>query len=192
MKVRNAVSFLWIAALVAGSTGGCKCGKSKGGDSAGTLDSPSLVDANPTTPALTIDFPERWRSRDAVLNAFIESALKTAAEGDYDGFRQLFGTAYTPPPRQEFQHVWEAVSSITVAGLYGDRPVPEKFFLHAVVDRRQPDRKKRLRLNVVVMVFQEAGRWRLGPAPKEVVDLIVKPASQPSGETEPDKPASGG
>ncbi len=178
---------LWAGALVAGSTGGCKCGKGGGSTTGGTLDIPPIAVSDPQAPRLVIDYPARCRSRDASLNAFIESTLKVAAQGDYDGFRQLFSMAYRPPSRQEFQRIWEAVEAITVADVLGfvevagGQPAPDKYFLHALVDRRQPDRKGRLRLDVVVLVFKEAGQWRLGPAPKEAVDLILESSSQPAG-----------
>ncbi len=184
MKVGKLMTVLWTAALLVGSADGCKCGKDQGEKPSGPLDTPPIAVSNPQASAPDIVFPARWRSRDAAMNSFIESTLKVAAQGDYDGFRQLFGMANMPPSRQEFQRIWEAVEAITVAGVYGDGPEPEKYFLHALVKRRQPDRKGRLTLNVVVTVFQEAGQWRLGPAPKEVVDLILESASRPaSGPT---------
>lgn len=166
--------------MIAGGLGGCKCGKDKGSPTGGGLTSPPITDANPEASPLSIDFPPKWRSQDAAVNAFIESALTVAARGDYDGFRQLFAMLQSPPSRQEFQRVWEAVEAIRVAGLYGDGPAPEKYYLHALVDRRQPDRKGRSTLNVIVMVFREAGQWRLGPASREVEEVILRAATQPA------------
>jgi hypothetical protein len=186
MRVGRVTMLLWAGALVAGSMGGCKCGKGGGDSAGGTLDTPPIVITNPEAPALVIDFPPRCRSRDTSLNTFIESTLKVAAQGDYDGFRQLFSMAYTPPSRQEFQRIWEAVEAIKVANVFGfaevagGQPAPDKYFLHALVNRRQADRKGRLKLDVVVLVFKETGQWRLGPAPKEVVDLILGADSQPA------------
>jgi len=180
MRTCKLTLLLWMAALIAGGVGGCKCGKDKGGSTTGGLTNPAITEANPEVPPLSIDFPQKWRSQDEAINTFIESALKTAAKGDYDGFRQLFAMVHSPPSRQEFQRVWEAVEAIRVAGLYGDGPVPQKYYLHALVDRRQPDRKGRLTLNVIVMVFREAGQWRLGPASREVEDVILRAATQPA------------
>lgn len=180
MKTRSLVILLWLAALAVGATGGCKCGKSAGkvpsggqGDGTGASDESAI-------PSPTIEFPQRWRAAEVPVNTFIDSALKVAATGDYDGFRQLFSLSYTPPTRQEFQRVWEAVESIVVTGLYGDRPKPEKYYLHAVVNRRQADRKGRHKQDVVLMVYKEADQWRLGPASKEVRDLILAAASSPA------------
>jgi hypothetical protein len=160
--------------------GGCKCGKQSAATSEDGIETLPIVVTNPDAPAPTVDFPPRWHAKDASLNAFIASALKIAAEGDYEGFRQLFGAAYPPTGRQEFQRVWHAVQDISVAGLYGDRPDPEKYFLHAVVRRRGEDRKGRRKLDVVVMLYRESDRWRLGPATREIEEAILAASTQPA------------
>jgi len=181
MEIFRRALLLWVAACVVGGMVGCKRGKSDQGSSSGGVGHEPTSEADTVTQPLTFDFPAQWRAPDPEVNAFVESVLTIAARGDYDGFRQLFAMAYTPPSRQEFQRAWEAIESIRVAGLYGDRPgEPEKYYLHAVVDRRDPDGKGRLRLDRVMVVFKEANRWRLGPAPGEVIELIVRAASQPA------------
>lgn len=180
MEIRRRALLVWLVACVVGGMGGCKCGKSEKKSTSPDLSHQVSGEAEAGTRPLSLDFPERWRAPDKEVNAFVESVLTIAAKGDYDGFRQLFAMTHTPPSRQEFQRAWEAIEGIRVAGLYGDRPEPEKYYLHAVVERRSPDGKGRLKVDRVVMVFREAGRWRLGPAPREAVDMIVRAASQPA------------
>ncbi|GEM_PF-782858 len=180
IKIRKRALLLWVVACVVGGMGGCQCGK---GDKKSTSPGPSHRaggEIDGSTKPLRLDFPEQWRASDQEVNAFVESVLTIAAKGDYDGFRQLFAMTHTPPSRQEFQRAWEAIEGIRVSGLYGDSPEPEKYYLHAVVDRRSPDGRGRTKLDRVVMLFKEAGRWRLGPAPGEVVDVIVRAASRPA------------
>lgn len=181
MEILRRALLLWVAACVVGGMGGCKRGENDKRSSSGGPGHEPASEADAVTQSLKFDFPIRWRASDPEVNAFVESVLTIAAKGDYDGFRQLFAMAYTPPSRQEFQRAWESIESIRVAGLYGDRPgEPEKYYLHAVVDRRDPDGKVRLKLDRVVVVFKEANRWRLGPAPSEVIELIVRAATQPA------------
>jgi len=185
MQIHKLALFLWVVACIVGSAGGCKCGKSDRKPPSGGSGQQPITQADSGAQPLKLDFPEKWRASDQEVNAFVESVLTIAAKGDYDGFRQLFSMTHTPPSRQEFQRVWEAIEGIRVAGLYGDKPEPEKYYLHAVVDRRGTDGKGQLKLDRVVTVFKEANHWRLGPAPSEAIDLILRAASQPAPRSAP-------
>lgn len=182
-----------IVAVVGSSMGGCRCDQSTSTDQGPRIETEKIVEKSPQAPRPEVVFPERWHSTDASVNAFVRQALQVCAEGDYDGFRQLFGTTYTPPDQAEFERVWYAVRQITVAGFYRGQQDPPEYYLHAVVQYRGPDRKGRTRRDAVVAIFQEAGQWRLAPAPTEVVRKVVaastRPAHSPSaGDTRPAEP----
>jgi hypothetical protein len=173
---------LLVLALLAG----CK------GDGAGTdegsIDQPSLRVLNPDAAAPTVIFPHRLKTDDVTLNEFIHHALEVCAEGDYDKFRELFGTAYRPPGKEQFERVWQGVREVAVVGVYPDRQEPPEYYVHAVVELRKPDRRERTQRDVVVWIFREADEWRMGAAPGEITNRILVASTQP-GAGEPGRHA---
>ncbi len=187
MTARNVVKLVCAAAIAAGGMGGCKCRQDVGTGDEPRIETTPIAEEYPDVPTPKIDFPARWHSEDTTLNAFIDHALKVCGEGDYDGFRQLFGTEYTPTGRSDFERAWHAFSDIKVTRLFRGPQDPPAYYLHVVVRRREPDRKGRRQRDAVVMVFREAGDWRLGPAPKEIVRKVLAASTRPAGT----RPAAG-
>lgn len=192
MIATKMVKIIGVAAAVAGSLGGCRCGRDVKVDEGVQIDRPAITEEEPGADPPKTTFPQRWRQDDATVNRFVQDALRICAHGNYDAFRELFGTDYSPPGERDFTRVWHNVREIRVASLRRDprREGPGEYYLHFVVRLRQPDRKSRERRDVVVRLFQEAGRWRMGQAPREVVDKVLaastRPArSRPAGDDSP-------
>ena len=190
MTVNNIVRVAWGVALVAGSMGGCECGEDVLVKTGGRIDRETIAEKDPQAPRPGVVFPKKALTDDTTLNEFITKALEVCHRGDYDGFRQLFGTAYRPPDQRSFERVWAGVRDITVASIRGPgRETPPEYYAHAVVRLRQPDRKDRQKRDVVVKVFREAGDWRLGEAPKEIVRKILIASSRPADDVStPEEP----
>jgi len=169
----------WATVLLAATLTGCECQSDEGLGGGAVIDIEAIVDKDPHAPRPRTDFPKEHQTQDPEVNRFIEHMLEVCERGDYDGFRQLFGTAQTPTGQDDFETVWKNVEKIRVMGLYPDRPDgPESYYAHAVVGLREPDRKGRHQRDVVVQLFSEASEWRMGPASAEIIDRIMSTASQ--------------
>ena len=197
MTVKHVVRLFWVAAIMGGSMGGCRCGQGGGAADGPTIKTPPIGEEDPNAPKPVVDFPKHLHSRDPTLNAFVDYALEVCARGDYDGFRQLFGTAYTPTSRSDFEQRWYAVRDLSVVSLYRGPQDPPEYYLHVVVRWREPDHKGRAKRDAVVMVYREANEWQLGPAPKEIASKVLaastRPArSRPAGARRPASPRASG
>ena len=177
---------MMVAAVAIGSTQGCRCGRDVNAVDDAVLDPPPLAEVDQAAPRPAIHFSPHLRSKDASLNQFIEQSLTICSTGDYDGFRSLFGMAYSPTPQDTFERLWHNVQDLTVLGMYQGRVDPPEYYLHVSVRLRQQDRKGREKGEVVVAIFREAGQWRLGPASKEIAAQVLRvstrPASRPTSE----------
>lgn len=182
IRIRNRARLLLLAGFCAtGSLGGCKCGREVAAPDDVGIDQPAIIEQNPDVPQPEIRFPHELKTEDPSLNRFVRRMLDVCYKGDYDGYRHLFGTAYTPTPRTSFETVWMRVRTIQVVGLEKHpRKDPPEYYLHARVILREPDRQDRTERNVVIMIFQEADEWRLGTAPREVIRAILAAESRPA------------
>lgn len=144
-------------------------------------------------------FAPALRADDEAVNAFVETAMKTSVGGDYDAFRLLWSETREPLSRSEFEKGWEAVREIEVLALERvrvelskparDGEVPssagseliDAYALLAEV-RLDPDhsagRKEPFR-DVVLLLVEEEGAWKLSPAPKAVRTWIREKAGKP-------------
>lgn len=185
MSVKILIRFAGALCLVAGIVGGCECQRETAQNDEPPIGTAPLSEVHPDVRPPEVDFPQRWRSRDPSLNAFIEQALDICARGNYDGFRALFGTAFPPPDQSNFERVWKAVRGIRVTGLYRGHGNPPDYYLHAVIEYREEDRKGRTERDVVVMLFREADQWRLGQAPPEIIRDVRRISTRPAASTQP-------
>ncbi len=186
IDTRLVVRILLAAAAVAGSMGGCECGKEEVGEDHNALDRPTITEENPQVERPNVYFPRDLMTEDVSLNKFVDKALNVCYEGDYDGFRQLFGASYKPPKETNFQAIWTQVRSVQVARIeQHPGKEPPVYYLHAVVRLRNPDSKGRTRRDIVIAIFPEAGQWRLGNAPEEVTRFMLGlSGTQASGDGE--------
>jgi hypothetical protein len=176
-----------VAALLTVWLAGCK--RPAGNDSDDGIHKTPIIYKDPNAEAPNVIFPEQFKTEDVALNEFIRKALESCKTGDYDKFRQLFGVASDPPAGAQFDRVWKGVKEIRVAGMYQGPQRPPEYYVHVVVQLRQPDRHERTERQAVIVVFQEGGEWRLAPAPSEIQGQILyadtQPASGPSAATRP-------
>lgn len=181
IHVRKNIRLLLAAFCAAGSVGGCKCGRDVAAPDEITIDQPTLIQQNPNVPQPEINFPQELKTEDPSFNQFVLTMLDICNKGDYDGYRQLFGTAYTPTPRTNFESVWQQIRVIQVVRIEKHpRKDPPEYYLHARIVLRQPDRQNRTERNAIIMIFKEEGEWRLGSAPKEVSRAMLAADSQPA------------
>jgi hypothetical protein len=173
---------LWLAVgfVAVGGMGGCRCGRDVGVNDEESLARDTIVDKNPQADRPNVNFPSSLMTEDVSVNKFIQQALDVCYRGDYDGFRQLFATSYKPTGQDDFERVWHGVRSIEVVRVEKHpRKEPPIYFVHAEVQLRQPDRQGRKRRDVVVMVVDESGEWRLGIAPAEIAKAMIAVDNQP-------------
>ena len=187
------LKILWVALLAGTLPGGCRCSRDVAVDEGPEINKKPIIEENPEAPRPGVLFPAEFRQDDASLNAFVERALTVCYQGDYDAFRQLFGMTFQPPAEAEFKRVWHGVKSIEVTRIQAGPQKEPHYYVLAKVLLRAPDQKGRQERTVPVMVFQEAGQWRLGPPPQEAIDLLRASQTQPesgpaSGSAGPSKP----
>jgi len=173
MTIKHIFRIIWGMLLTSCIMGGCECQRDVIVDEGPTIDKPALADVNPQVERPYTHFPSELHTEDLGLNRFVENALKTCEKGDYDAFRQLFGTSYTPTEYEAFDRVWRNVGEIRVKGLGTDKTKTDSYYLYAVVKLRKADDKDRVRRDAVLTIFKESGEWRLGPAPKEIVQKVL-------------------
>jgi len=184
MSARTAFKLIWSMALAAGSIGGCECSRDVAVNEDTQIDRPPIAVENPEEPRPAVSFAPECRQKDATLNKFIQDALTICHRGDYDAFRQLFGTAYEPTSESDFKRVWSNVAEIAIRQVHADdkQDPPRYYVVFAKVRLRKADKKDRRERDIHIMVFQEGEQWRLGAAPSEVIDSIRARASQPASQ----------
>ena len=153
---------LWTAALVTVSVGGCECERHVGAPDDMQIDRPPIAEQDPDAPRPAVDFPAELHLDDPSFNKFVIRALEVCRLGDYDGFRQLFGTAYEPASEESFRKVWHNVRTVEVRQVVRAPQQVPHYYLYARVRLRAPDRKGQDLRDIWVMVFQEDDRWCLG------------------------------
>jgi len=176
---------LWAALLVGGTIGGCKCSRDVAVEPDRQIDRPSIVQLDPDAPRPDVDFPPELHLDDPSFNRFVVHALEVCRQGDYDGFRQLFGTAYEPTTHDNFRKVWGNVKSIQVRRVVKGPQETPHYYLYGRIRLREPDRKGQDRRDIWVMVFRETDQWRLGAPSQDIVDRLRMLETSPATEANP-------
>jgi len=166
---------LWLV----GALTGCKRQATANPDADGDMHKRQNILAHPDWPKPTVEFPQQLQTDDVAVNEFIHSALESCKTGDYDKFRELFGVTADVPEAPQFDHAWQGVKSIRVVGTKKGPQDPPEYYVHLVVELRQPDRYERTERQAVMSVFREANQWRMAPAPSEIQRLILFANTQP-------------
>lgn len=191
MRLRRFIAPVLAVGLATWS-GGCRQGSSD--------DVPSeelkkdRIDARGQGP--TVEFPSDVRSDDASLNNFLDHLLRQCAAGEYGSYRLAVASEYEPLPRRTFERAWYNVEQVRVRKILKvhepdpallERPdIREElkapiYCVHATIRLRQrPDRQVPQPIReVVVLVVQEQGEWKLGPpAPLALKQRIVGAPAQ--------------
>jgi hypothetical protein len=128
-----------------------------------------------------IDFPADVRCDDESINDFIDELIRICLQGEYGRYRLAVSTKVDPIDREQFRRAWQAVEKVEVRRIVKIWPPPGKplptqpagreellhpiYGVHARITlREQPGRSERARTReVVVLVIQENGEWKLGP-----------------------------
>ncbi len=187
MRFRGLIRLCFTAALAACLMGGCRCGRDIAVSDDPEIDKPALITEFPGVPKPETIFPAHLRQEDPSLNKFVEQVLDICARGDYDAYRQLFGTAYVPTPETQFRKVWPGVKSAEVIRIERGKDHMDqgpRYFVLARV-HVQTEAKGLEARSVPVMVFKEGGEWRVGQAPKKEIDRLRALESQPAAASEP-------
>jgi hypothetical protein len=192
----NRVSFVLsnakqpIVVLLLGASGLVALACHKGNETAEdvSMDLPPLAQST-GTKGPDVHYPDSLKAKtpNPELNTFIEEALQICSKGDYDRFRQLFGSNYTPTPRENFERIWKDVQSVEVISVHPDgKEPPNNYAVHVVVQLRKPDNRQKTRRDAVLAVFRENDRWRMGPTSREIWHKVLIADSQPAeGTTRP-------
>ncbi len=131
------------------------------------------------TEAPKVEFPLEQRSGDAALDEFIDRTLNACVRGEYGIYRMAVGSQYEPLPRRSFERAWRAVKEVRIRRLMlvhdpdtqaadtqrtDMRPELKGrvYCAHATITLRDPRRSRPVR-EIVVLLIQENGEWKLGP-----------------------------
>ena len=184
MRIRGLLRLFFAAALAGCLMGGCRCGRDATLSDGPEIDKKPLAEEYPNAPRPEVSFPARLRQQDLTLNAFIEHVLSICVRGDYDAYRQLFGTAYQPTREAQFKQVWEGVKSVEVTQVHAGPEKEQRYYVLARVHLRVL-KKGRTERSVPVMVFKEGAEWRVGPAPQQVIEQLRTLDTQPATASAP-------
>ncbi len=178
-------------AIIAGPSGGERKGAS-GGDASedGGFNSP--ISSYDTRDRPALDFPLHIRSEDDVINRFIEDFYRCCYFGEYEKFRMMTSSRVTAMAPERFRRAQTVVETIQIDAI--DKipeatDVPPPIYLvqlrvHFRPTVRRLDRMKR----AAILIFKEAGRWVMAPAPKslrEDLDYLFEQEEAPLQEGAP-------
>lgn len=171
--------------LVSCVVGGCRCSRDDPDASDAQIDRQTLVEETPQAPRPHVVFPAGVHEGDASLNEFVKHILDVCQVGDYDAFRQLFGSMYEPTSFANFRRIWPQVKEIEVQRIHaGKGDPPAVYVVEAKAKLRQADRKGREEVNLPIMIFREGEYWRIGPVPRELRDQVGLISAAPSAGQE--------
>lgn len=147
-------------------------------------------DKKPSAPEPQIlEFPAEFHAEDEAVNAFVREVIDTCASGNYEAFRELWSIRDDPFPRDQFHKAWQSVQKVRIRGLRQVlNPADGKilYAVRAIVELdpsvRDPER------DVIIVLIEEAGRWRMTSAPESLPDGFFEtapPTTQPQGASTP-------
>ncbi|MEP0847351.1 MAG: hypothetical protein HRF50_11115 [Phycisphaerae bacterium] len=155
-------------------------------DSAAGVPAPSEAHS-PATPLPEHRFAEGLASRYPEVVAFLRHFMQTCLNGDYVGYRSLVSRDETPVSRDRFDAIYQAVRTVLVETIRPlDVRTPENETVYLVVSRVEVDPQSRVAVRhrepeLAILVFREAGAWRMRPAPRE----LLKPGDGSAAESAP-------
>lgn len=110
MGQREATATGMVLALLI-AIGSCGCRR----DESAPTPLPSVVEPEHKPERLV--FPAELRVEDDSVNEFVDRAMRTIAQGEYEPFRALWSVRRDPPSSADFEKGWQAVRSIRVLAL---------------------------------------------------------------------------
>lgn len=142
-------------------------------DSAAGVPAPGTAPL-PAAPLPEHRFAEGLASQYPEVVAFLRHFMQTCLNGDYVGYRSLVSRDETPVSRDRFDAIYQAVRTVLVESIRPlDVRTPEDETVYLVVSRVEVDPQSRVAVRhrepeLAILVFKEAGAWRMRPAPREL------------------------
>ncbi len=122
----------------------------------------------------SLEFPQHVRSKDPAVNKFIEAFYEACYLGEYDKFRLMMSSRVDPFTPDRFKRALTAVEFVRIESIetlpeVTDVP-PPIYLVRSRVFIRQSVRKDEPEKTIAILVFKEAGKWVMAPAPKALRD----------------------
>lgn len=142
---------------------------------------------SPAAPLPEHRFADGLASQYPEVVAFLRHFMQTCLNGDYVGYRSLVSRDETPVSRDRFDAIYQAVRTVLVESIRPlDVRTPEDETVYLVVSRVEVDPQSRVAVRhrepeLAILVFKEAGAWRMRPAPRE----LLKPGDGAAAESAP-------
>lgn len=139
---------------------------------------PSTIAETPGVERAGYSLPHELRLDNDSANEFVELAMNAVSAGDYDPFRLLWSVKDEPVSRDDFEQRWTGLTQVRVRKL---RPiilknadgVPTGDETYAILvdfssDPAVVSRRREPLRDIVWLVVNEQGQWRLAKPPKKV------------------------
>lgn len=189
IMTRNMLSVLFAAAMAMAGLTGCR-GRSAASPDSQPAESEEVDPIHQRGAPPEVIFPAALRTDDPSLNQFIDDVLSFCVKGEYGRYRLAVASQYEPLQRQHFERAWNAVKEVRVRKIMRvHQPTTRQadpsrtdirpelkgpiYCAHATITLRD-DRRTRPVREVVVLLIQENGEWKLGPpAPSAIKHRIM-------------------
>lgn len=148
----------------------------------------STIATQPARPLPQYEFVPGLVDRYPQVAGFVRQFLETCLAGDYRGYRRLVSRSAVPEAEERFNAIYRNVLRVTIesiepreTGAGGGPAAP----FHLVIAGVEFDPESNIALRhesrrIALLVFQEAGEYRMAPAPD-----ALQPASQPASASAP-------
>ncbi len=170
---------------------GCK--RRDGSDPRDTVDE-KIIPVDEAAGKPLLEFPKAVRCEDESLNAFIEDFYDTCCRGEYDKFRLMMSTRVDPFTPERFKKSLTAVDRVQIEVIKKLPDVtevpPPIYVVRSKVFLRKNVPKDALERTISILVFREAGKWVMAPAPKHLAGELDILIAEESGEGDAEGPAA--
>lgn len=185
---RTWVKRAWVVSLAVAAWGaepGCRRPRSDENPS----DAGTAADHDPR-----LIFPPEKRAADESVNDFIERAMNTLLEGDYDAFRLLWVIDQEPFKQEQFLRGWQTLQEVRVEVLQPIRhehdAQDDVFYGVCAFARLDPTRLPEgveTERRMVLEIVKEHGQWRLAHPSEDVRQAIMALYRDPQAFTAADQ-----
>ena len=131
-----------------------------------------------------VEFPASLRADDPQVNDFLFTAIGECIEGDYEAFRLLWSVHEEPLGRAEFERGWRAVHKVRVDKLVRMKTEEGNIvYVVAAHVELDPDEVPEPVRDLVLLLVEESGQWRLATPPRSV-RKAMKGETEAEGDTD--------
>jgi hypothetical protein len=147
----------------------CSCGKGSGSSKSKSSGGGSENSASQRTMPYR-EISRELRAQYPEATSFLLEFLEICNAGDYAGYRRLVGRAFAPESQQRFDRIYAALVAVKVDSIrrieLPQLPPPVYLVTSEVeLDASQRVALRGARRKLAIVVYQEDGEWRMGPAP---------------------------